>query len=177
MKALADNIRIQFDEHRNVEIVLRLTEYEIMQIQHLKDATQAGKTLSVEVKKQTKRRSLDSNAFLWVMLEKLASSMHTTKDELYLLMLDRYGVFTHVIVKAEAVERVIEEWRTVRNLGEVTIGKTKGVQLQCYFGSSTYDTAEMSRLIDGVVSECKEMGIETLSPWEIEAMNREWGKR
>lgn len=177
MKALADNIRIQFNEQRKPEIVLTLVNYELMGIQRLKDATTAGKTLSVEIKKQPKRRSLDSNAFLWVMLENLAAALHTTKDELYLLMLERYGVFTHVIVKAEAVDRIVNEWRTVRNLGEVTIGKAKGYQLQCYFGSSTYDTAEMSRLIEGVVSECKELGIETLPPWEIEAMSKEWGRR
>lgn len=177
MKALANKIRIQFDEQRRIEIVLALTEYEIMEIQRLKDASAKGKILAVEVKKQTRRRSLDSNAFLWVMLDKLATALHASKDELYLLMLERYGVFTHVIVKAEAVDRVISEWRTVRNLGEVTIGKSKGYQLQCYFGSSTYDSAEMSRLIDGVVSECKELGIETLPPCEIEAMNKEWARK
>jgi len=142
MKALANDIRIQFNEKRNIEIVLALTDYELMEIQRLKDAASQGKTLSVEVKKQSKRRSLDSNAFLWVMLDKLATALHTTKDELYLLMLERYGVFTHVIVKAEAVDRVIEEWRTVRNLGEVQIGKTKGYQLQCYLDHRPMTSAE-----------------------------------
>jgi hypothetical protein len=110
------------------------------------------------------------------MLDKLAEALHTNKDELYLLMLERYGVFTHIIVKPEAVERVKQEWRTVRELGKGKIGNVEGVQLQVYYGSSTYDTKEMARLIDGVVSECHEVGIETMTPGEIASMNEEWGR-
>ena len=146
------------------------------EIADLKNSIENGKLLVVEVKQYHQHRSLNSNAFLWVMLEKMAGVLNTTKDELYLLMLERYGVFTHLIVKEIAAERIIREWRTVRNLGPVVIGGTKGIQLQCYFGSSTYDTAEMSRLIDGVVSECREVGIETLPDETIKSMNYEWGR-
>lgn len=64
----------------------------------------------------------------------------------------------------------------MRELGEVTVNGKTGVQLQCYFGSSTYDAKEMSVLIDGVVSECKEMGIETMTPDEIARLKSEWGR-
>lgn len=153
-----------------------LTLQSPQEIADLKEVVSKGKLLSAEIKPYRAKRSLNSNAYLWVLLEKLATALHTTKDELYLLMLDRYGVFTHMIVKPLAAERIIAEWRTVRNLGEVTINGQQGVQLQCYFGSSTYDSAEMARLIDGVVSECKECGIETLPPDEIARLNQEWGK-
>lgn len=174
MKALATNIRLQFNEDRRAEIVTTLQTQQ--DIYELKEAVSKGKLLDIEIKPHRQHRSLNANAYLWVLLEKMATVLKTTKDELYLLMLDRYGVFTHVIVKPEAVERVKAEWRTVRELGKGRIGNTEGVQLQCYFGSSTYDSAEMARLIDGVVSECKEVGIETLSPSEIALMNQEWGK-
>lgn len=174
MKAIATNIRLQFNEERRPEIVLTLQTGQ--DIADLKSAVTSGKLLSAEIKQYRPHRSLDANAYLWVLLEKLATALCTTKDELYLLMLARYGVFTHVIVKSQAVDRIIAEWRTVRNLGEVTINGQKGVQLQCYFGSSTYDSKEMARLIDGVVSECKECGIETLPPAELARMNQEWGK-
>lgn len=122
------------------------------------------------------KRSLDANAYLWVLLQKMAENLgNTTKDELYLQVLERYGVFTHVIVKPEVVDRTVNEWRTSKVLGEVTVNGKKGVQIQCYFGSSTYDTKEMSRLIDGVVSECKELNIQTLTPDELERMKGEWG--
>jgi hypothetical protein len=174
MRAIANNVRIQFTENHQQELVLALRVAQ--DVADLKEMVGKGKLLSVEIKPYRAHRSLNSNAYLWVMLEALAASLHTSKDELYLLMLERYGVFTHVIVKPIAVERVMQEWRTVRNLGEVRINGQTGVQLQCYFGSSTYDTKEMARLIDGVVSECKECGIETMTPAEIDRLNREWGK-
>ena len=55
-------------------------------------------------------------------------------------------------------------------------GYKAGIQLQCYFGSSTYTSTEMATLIDGVISECKDMGIETATPAELARMMGEWGK-
>lgn len=132
--------------------------------------------LVIEVKPYRKRRSLDANAYLWVILAKMADALKTNKDELYLQMLERYGVFTHLIVKPKVVERVKAEWRTVRELGEVTINGQTGIQLQCYFGSSTYDSKEMATLLDGVVSEAQELGIETMTPDEITDMKSRWGE-
>jgi len=174
MKARANKIRCQFTETGQQEIVLSLIEK--TEIADLKKSIENGKLLVVEVKQYHQHRSLNSNAFLWVMLEKMAGVLNATKDELYLQMLDRYGVFTHLIVKQQAVNRVIGEWRTVRNLGEIKINGQIGVQLQCYFGSSGYDTAEMARLIDGVVSECADLGIETLPQSDIDVMNQQWGR-
>lgn len=171
---IATAVRAQFTETGQQEIVLTLDgRHEIVD---LKNAITNGKKLLVEIKPHRKHRSLDANAYMWVMMDKIAQAVRTDKDAVYLTMLERYGVFTHVIVKPEAVDRMISEWRTVRNLGEVRINGQRGYQLQCYFGSSTYDTAEMARLIDGVVSECKELGIETLPPDEVTKMNLEWGK-
>lgn len=138
------------------------------------------KALTVIFKPYRRKRSLDANAYLWVLLQKLADALSTpghriNKWEIYLDMLGDYGVFTHIVVKPEAVERMKKEWRTVREIGEITVGKQVGVQLQCYYGSSTYDTAEMSKLIDGVVTRCRELDIETLPPYEIERMKKEWG--
>ncbi len=135
---------------------------------------QEEKKLTLNIEPYRHRRSLNANAYMWVLLDKLAGALNTDKDSLYLEMLDRYGVFTHIIVKPEVVDRVKNEWRTVRELGEVTINGKTGIQLQCYFGSSTYNTAEMAKLIDGVVSECKEVGIEALPPDELESMKTLW---
>ena len=95
----------------------------------------------------------------------MADVLHTSKDNLYLIMLERYGVFTHIVVKPTMVDKVRQEWRTVRELGEVTINGKVGVQLQCYFGSSTYDSKEFS-VLNGVISEAQEMGIETITSGE-----------
>lgn len=178
MRSLASDIRLQFDEQRRPQLVLTLIHdsSDSMDITPLKAATTNGKKLTVEISQYREKRSLDSNAYLWVLLSKMAQVLKTDKDEVYLMMLERYGVFTHIIVRPDVVDRVISEWRIVRNLGKIKVGKSEGYQLQCYFGSSTYDTAEMSTLIDGVVSECREMGIETLTDEEIASMNQQWAR-
>lgn len=130
--------------------------------------------LSISVDKFRKKRSLDANAYMWILLQKIAEVIHTDKWSVYLEMLGRYGIFTHIIVKPHMVDKVKAEWRTVKELGEVNVNGTTGIQLQCYFGSSTYDSKEMSVLIDGVVSEAKELRIETLPPHELERMKVEW---
>ena len=102
----------------------------------------------VEVKQKRKDRSLIANAALWVLLGEMAAKLRTSKDELYMEMLSRYGVFTQT-----------------------------GIQLQCYFGSSTYDTQEFTRLLDGVISEARELGITLISDADRALMLAEWGQK
>lgn len=68
-----------------------------------------------------------------------------------------------------------ELYRTCVDLGKVKVGSMQGHQLQVYYGSSTFDTKEMSVLLDGVISECHELGISTTTPDEITRMKQEWG--
>jgi hypothetical protein len=128
----------------------------------------------VEIEPLKRKRSLDANAYLWVLMGKMAEVLKTSKDEVYLEMLDRYGIFTHIVVKPNMVEKVKAEWKIVRELGEVTINGKVGIQLQCYFGSSTYNQKEFAHLLDGAISEAKEIGIDTASQAETERMIREW---
>ena len=137
---------------------------------------QSCEKLSIKAVKHRNKRSLDANAYCWVILQKIAEVLHQDKWNVYLAMLGKYGVFTHIIVKPNVVDKVKEEWRTVKELGEVSVNGMTGIQLQCYFGSSTYNTKEMSVLIDGIVYEAKELGIETLPPDELERMKIEWNQ-
>lgn len=133
-----------------------------------------GKELNVNVKKPSKKRSLDSNSYFWVLCEKIAEEVGTDKDSVYLEMLERYGKFTHAIVRPEAVDAFRKNWKASRIIGDVMVNGDIGVQLQLYYGSSTYDQKEMCRLINGIVNECKDLGIETMTPDEIAAMNAGW---
>lgn len=172
MKILANDIRLQYDENREAEIVLKAKGN--INIDELKEIVAKGKELVVEIKQYRHKRSLDSNAYMWTLIGKIASALGTTKNEVYLQELDRYGVYTHVVVKENVVDRVKAEWRTVIELGKVNINGKEGIQLQCYFGSSTYNTYEMSTLVNGVVEDAKELGIETMTPGELDVMNIAW---
>lgn len=177
MKATAIRLTFTEDNKPEISLALDLPRKQAQEaVRKAKEVLTKGKVLEVEIRQHRRRRSLDANAYLWVLLSKMADVLHTTKDELYLEMLNRYGVFTHIVVKPEIVERVKQEWRTVRVLGEVTVNGKTGVQLQCYFGSSTYNSKEMSVLIDGVISECKDLGIETMPPDELALLKSKWGK-
>lgn len=154
---------------------LRLT-FEVEECVSADDLTKIKgfEKLSLKVSKFRKRRSLDANAYLWVLLSKMANVLHKDKWEVYLDMLARYGVFTHIIVKPNVVDKVKAEWRAAVELGSVKVNGKEGTQLQCYFGSSTYDSKEMSVLLDGVITEAKELGITTETPDEIERMKQQW---
>jgi hypothetical protein len=131
--------------------------------------------LRIKAVQYREKRSLDANAYLWVLLQKMAEVLQTDKWSLYLKMLKRYGQFTYIVVKPTAVEAVKKQWRECEEVGEIDVNGTKAVQMLCYYGSSTYDTKEMSVLIDGVVNECHDLGIETLPPDELRKMKERWG--
>lgn len=131
--------------------------------------------VSVKAKKWRNKRSLDANAYAWVLMQKIAEKINSDRWSVYLEMLKRYSrASTFLIVKEDAVERTRQQWRECIDFGEVCVNGQKGHQLQVFFGSSTFDTKEMSVFIDGIVSECKEMEIETMTPDEIERMKAAW---
>lgn len=96
----------------------------------------ADKPLRIKAAQWREKRSLDSNAYYWVLLSKLAEDLHISKPRAHNIMLREYG------------------------------------QVELVDGSSRYDTAEMSHLLDGLIYECKVLGIETATPEELERMKQ-----
>lgn len=132
--------------------------------------------LSIDIKKYRKKRSLDANGLLWHCIGEIANALRTDKWEVYLMMLKRYGVYTYGVFRENKIEHVKKMWRETEVVGEVDINGEKGVQMLLYFGSSTYDTAEFSRLLDGVISEMKEIGLQPPTSGEMRRLLEEWGK-
>mgnify|MGYP003373335103 CR=1 FL=1 len=135
--------------------------------------------LRIRAVKWREKRSIDANNYLWELLSQMAPVLHTTKEELYLRELQEYGVFIYLPGTDEDMKKLSEVFRIVINRGETTLTTPSGKemrlnQLQCYKGSSKYDTLEMSRLIDGVVEDAKELGIDTMTPEEIRQMKERW---
>lgn len=145
----------------------------VNEIEKIKDCEK----LSIKAVKHRNRRSLDSNAYAWVLMQKIAEAINSDKWEVYLQCLQKYSrEFTFVICKENAVEQLKTLYRTCVDLGEVNMNGQKGHQIQVYFGSSTFGTKAMSVFIDGIVSECKELGIETLPPNELERIKALWNQ-
>jgi hypothetical protein len=118
-----------------------------------------GAELEVNIEKYSEGRSLDANAALWKLVNEMAKKLGTSSNEIYLQMLERYGVFEFVCVKKKAVERFQKIYRLSKEVSEVSINGQEAVQLQCFVGSSKYNRREFARLLDGVSSEAAELGI------------------
>ena len=138
-----------------------------------------GKALRVDFRpvEEGKKRSLNANKLLWHCIGEIAKSVGADKWKVYLMALRRYGKFTYLCAKPEAVEDIKKEWREVEVLGPLTINGKKATQLLCYFGSSSYTKKEFSQLLDGVISEMKEMRLETPDEEHIREAIEQWEKK
>lgn len=126
-----------------------------------------------ELKPHKEKRSLSANAYAWVLMDKLAEKLHTTKEMIYRQAIDHVGVFEEIKVNSpEAGKRFKRIWQQ-NGLGWLTktIDETT---ILAYYGSSTYNTSQMARLIDFVQEECISQGIEVRPQWEVDAMLKEW---
>lgn len=132
--------------------------------------------LSIRAVKFRAKRSLDANALLWLCLGRIADALRADKWDIYLQMLKRYGKYTYICVKPNVVDAVKAQWRECEEIGEVDINGRKAVQMLCYFGSSTYDAKEFSRLLDGVISEMQEMKLETPASEDMRRALEQWEK-
>lgn len=135
---------------------------------------QSCEKLSIRAVRYKGRRSLDANALLWLCLGRIAEALRSDKWEVYLQMLKRYGKYTYICVKPAVVDAVKAQWRECEEIGKVNINGQEAVQMLCYFGSSTYDTKEFSVLLDGVISEMKEMGIEAPASEDMRRALEQW---
>ena len=144
------------------------------------DSLDENKQYTLVVQEKKKKRSLNANAYAWVLLDKLAAVLHIGKTELYRSYIKEIGGNSDVVcVIDKALDDLRKGWEH-NGLGwltETMPSKLAGcTNVIVYYGSSTYDTAQMSRLIDMIVQDCKENGIETLTPAELASMCEAWGK-
>lgn len=135
------------------------------------------KELEVTVKEFRQKRSLSQNAYMWILLDELGKKLHLSKEQVYKIYIKDFGVFEILPIKNEAVQLFTNKWSKnglgwfCENLGESKLsGYTK---LIAYFGSSTYNSNEMSRMIDAIVEDCKEQGIATMTKDDIMLLQNE----
>ena len=166
------DINIDFDT-RKPKISLLLDSKDINVVEELKNENK----LNIELKKYRKKRSLDANAYMWILISKIQEKLNIPKEEIYKDAIKNIGVYEVLPVKNEAVERFIEAWKH-NGLGwicETTKSKLDGfTNIIAYYGSSTYNTKEMSRLVDLIVQECKQLNIETMTPEELSRLKEDW---
>ncbi len=133
----------------------------------------------VEIKNEPRKRSTSANAALWKMLTELAKVLNTSKEQLYEKALKEYGgVVEYIPVKPDALEttkrRLKGLYRVVVDRGVSNIKGKDFHVLECYYGSSQYTKDEFKSLLDGVIQDAKEQGIDFVSAEERELLMKEW---
>ncbi len=130
------------------------------------------KTCTIDHKK--KKRSLNANAYCWKLCTEIANVLRTSKDDVYLCMLKRYGQSSVVSVVESAAELFKRSVKYCEDFGEADLNGKHFKHIKVFMGSSEYDTKQMAILIDGIVSEAKALGISTMTPAEIEKLKSSW---
>lgn len=180
MRIKAQNIRALMTLDGKTEYIITSNDKPTAELDELKQHIDNGQSLSVEIKKYRQKRSIDANAYCWVLCQKLAEKIGGTKEDIYKEAIRRAGQFDFVAVADKAVDQFIKAWQA-KGLGwyaETMPSKIDGCKkVMVYYGSSVYDSKEMAHLINYIVDECKSQGIETATPDELARMMSEWGSK
>lgn len=135
--------------------------------------------ISIDLKPYRERRSLDANAYCWVLLDKIAEKIGVPKENIYKDAIKNIGGNCEIVcVTNEAVSNVCHGWER-NGLGWQTDtfpSKIEGcTNIILYYGSSVYDTSQMSRLLDIIIQDCATLNIPTETPERIAEMKALWG--
>lgn len=133
-----------------------------------------GQDVRLKVVKWNDKRSLDANAYLWVLCTKMAEVLKTSKDEVYEQLIQKYGyadtpALTITVKSIVNMDAIGGHWKMYQESAD---GRFKAyMRLR---GTSEYDRREMAHFLDMVIEDCKDLGIETLSPEELLKLKQAW---
>ena len=158
MKARIKNLQIRYESLNTAVLSIEVSKYTL---RYLPDG---NRPLMLEIKEYKKPRSLNSNALMWELCEKLAEAIPgISKEDVYRQAVHAVGICYSTTVPNAQAEALSNSW-TCRGVGWLAerIGQDDDTtSILLYPGSSTYTTEQMGRLIDFLLEECKEMGVQT----------------
>jgi hypothetical protein len=162
---------VSFTANGNPIITLEMNEKfpTLKMVDELHDAK-----LSVKIDKFREKRSLNANNYAWKLMTEIGNRTRQSKEDVYFLMLKRYGQSEMISVMAHVP--IGQYVKYCEEAGESTLNGKLFKHYRVYKGSSEFDTKEMSIFIDGVVSEAKDLGINTDTPEQIAKMKDLWGE-
>lgn len=143
------------------------------------DEMKDGKVYEADLKEHRKKRSLDANSYAWLLIGKLANKLGLPKDNVYREFIKDVGNNYEILpIRNDAVDKWITNWQS-KGIGWCCdiLGESKldgYTNVITYYGSSTYDSKQMSKLINLIVDECKQQGIETMTSAELALIMDGW---
>ena len=142
------------------------------------DELKSKDKLTFKIGRYTESRTKDANRYFWQLCEKLAEKLNTTKIDIYHNSIKEVGVFYDDEIEPERVQHRCTAWEMIGTgwLTERVDFSADGNKevIRFYYGSSSYNKRQMSRLIENVVQDCKEQGIETRTPEQLASLIDLW---
>lgn len=131
-----------------------------------------------EIKQHREKRSLDANSYYWKLCGELGKAIHEKPENIYLSHIKDIGNYEVLCIQTKALDDFKRRWCS-NHLGRFVETRESKIPecttVLAYYGSSDFDSGEMSRLIDNCIQDCKAVGVETLPPDKIQAMKEAWG--
>lgn len=163
-------IDLDFLNHKP-KLTIQLNRQDILTTDEFTKLKELDK-INVVLEEITKKRGLNANSALWKLCSLIAEKLGTSKEEIYLEQLKKYGQSLLIPVLPDTKPDGYFKYYDFREKG-VLNGK------QCdwyivYKGSSEYTTKEMSILLEGTNNDCKELGIETIEEYKLRTLLKEW---
>jgi len=172
MKCKLENISIDYKTKNAIVSFTLDNKNDLKLIEEFKDID-----LDITIKKYSKKRSLNSNSYLWILCQKLADKLEITDLEVYKEHIKELNIYKQFTLEEEEAKTFKTAWEML-GIGwiceQIDITEDNKVILKAYYGSSTYSRSQMSKLINNIVEDCKLQNIETLTPAELEKMNSRW---
>ena len=172
------DIDIDYKTHK-AKISLLLDTKQLDIVEELKNEDK----LNIELKKYRKHRSLDANAYFWKLLTELCELAEIDTVEEYKRRIKELGIFRQFKIEKDNIKTFEKMWTAQGIAWFCEIADTTYIEdtefkiINAYYGSSSFNSKQMSRLIDGVVQDCKVYGIETKPQAEIDSLLKDWAKK
>ena len=161
-----------------LRLTLRVSQADSWKVRQFVLDAKKDKTYLAELKEFREKRSLDANAYCWKLMDELARAIGGTKEDLYLRYVKECGPFKDFTLSEDEAKTFRVAWEKLGTgwpTEQVDYAQDGDrVVVRAYYGSSTYNSKQMSRLIDSIVEDCKNVGVETLTPDKIVLLKEDW---
>ncbi len=165
-----------FSENRKPMLTFELERVNDDELKSFED-----KVLDIEVKVSRKKRSLNANAYMWALCDKLSEKVDMPREDIYRRAIKEVGLYKDFHQMSEGEEKTLMKAWSLLGVGwfaERLDYEPDGEHtvVRAYYGSSSYNSKAMARLIDHIKQDAKSLGIETMSDQELSLLIDNWGK-
>lgn len=177
------NIDFNYNRDGNLTALITIEKKQESSFRSFFDKLKSNKLYNVEIKEHRDKRSTDANSYMWELCTKIADKLSDdgiphSKDDIYKSAIKRVGVFMDKDFDEQSANTFRRAWEKLGTgwiTEQVDYAQTGDTfKIRFYYGSSMYNTKQMSKLINYLVEDCKILGIETISPEELQSMKENW---